>query len=94
MAYHPEEKAERFAGRSARIVLLDFPATLLPVPLPGKSLLHTQLLTRLQIERMTLYFFNNVFLLHLPLKAAKGVLQRFTILESDFSQRTTPPNPP
>jgi hypothetical protein len=74
--------------------LFDFPATLFPVPFPCKSLLYPQLLTRLQIKRMPLYFFDDVFLLHLALKATKGVFQSFTILESNFSQLTTPPNQP
>jgi hypothetical protein len=75
-------------------MLFDFPATLFPVPLPCKSLLNAQLLTRLQIEGMPLYFFNDVFLLHLALKASKGVFQGFTVLESNFSQLKTPPNQP
>jgi len=35
---------------------------------------------------MPLYFFNNIFLLHLTLEAPEGVFQGFTILESYFSQ--------
>jgi hypothetical protein len=66
--------------------LLDFPATLLPVPFPGKSGFNPHLFTRLQIERMPLDLFNDVFLLHLALKATEGVFQRFPLLEPNFSQ--------
>jgi hypothetical protein len=57
-----------------RLALLGFPARLLPVSLASQSLLSPQFLARLQIEGVTLYFLNHVFLLHLPLEAAKGVL--------------------
>jgi len=74
-------------------MLFDFPATFLPVPFTRESLLDTQLLTRLQIEGVAFDLFNDVFLLHLPLEAPEGVFQRFTVLESYFSQNfTTPPN--
>jgi len=66
--------------------LLDFPATFLPVSLACQSLFDPQFLTRLQIEGMPLDLFNDVFLLHLPLEAPKGVFQGFTVLESDFCQ--------
>ena len=54
--------------------LLDFPATLLPVSFAGKSGLDPFFLPRLQIERMPLDLFDDVFLLHFPLEAPKGVL--------------------
>ena len=66
--------------------LLGVPATLLPVPLTGKSGLDPLFLPWLQIEGMPLDLFNDVFLLHLPLEAPEGVFQRFPLLESDFSQ--------
>jgi hypothetical protein len=70
--------------RSTR--LFDFPATLLPVPFASQRLLDAQFLPRLQIERMPLDLFDDVFLLHLPLKAPEGVFQGFTFLEPYFSQ--------
>ena len=48
----------------------------------------------LQIKRMTFYFLDNVFGLYLPLEPAKRVLKGFTLLKSNFSQRTTPPYSP
>jgi hypothetical protein len=62
------------------IVLLRFPATLLPVPFTGESGFHALFLAWLQVEGMTLDFFNDVFLLHLPLEAAESIFQRFTFL--------------
>jgi len=52
---------------------------------------HPFLFTRLQIKRVTLYLFDDVLLLYLPLEAAKRVLEGFALLNSDFRQRTTPP---
>jgi len=66
--------------------LFDFPATFLPVPLTRKRLLDAQLLARLQIKGVPLYFFNDVFLLHFPLEPPEGVFQGFTVLESYFCQ--------
>jgi hypothetical protein len=54
-------------------------------------LLGALLFTRLQIEGVPLYFFNDVFLLHFSLKAAKGILQRLALLKLYFSQPDTPP---
>jgi hypothetical protein len=67
-------------------MLLDFPATFLPVPFARQRLFDPQFFARLQIERMPLDFFNDVLLLHLAFETSEGVFQGFTILESDFSQ--------
>src|ERR1043166_873906 len=53
--------------------LLNLPAILLPVSFAGKRLLSPELLARLQVERVPLDLFDDVFLLHFPLEAAKGV---------------------
>ncbi len=66
--------------------LLYFPAAFLPVSFTSQSLLDPQFLARLQIERMALDLFDDVFLLHFPFEAPKGVFQGFTFLESDFCQ--------
>jgi hypothetical protein len=68
------------------VKLLDLPATFLPVPFARQRLLDTQFLARLQIERVPLDLFNDVFLLHFTLEASEGVFQGFTVLESYFSQ--------
>jgi hypothetical protein len=55
-------------------MLFGFPATFLPVPFPGKSGLNPFFFSRLQIERMPLDLFNDVFLLHFSFEATEGVL--------------------
>lgn len=72
--------------------LFDFPATFLPVAFSGQCLLYAKLFTWFQVKRMSLYFFDDVFLLHFALEPAQCVFQSFTILESYFSQTKTPPN--
>ena len=72
--------------------LFDFPATLLPISLAGKSCLDPFFFSRLQVERMPLDLFNDVFLLHFPFEAPEGVFQCFALLESDFCQMNTPPD--
>jgi hypothetical protein len=67
-------------------VLFDLPARFFPVSLTGQRLLDPLLLTRLQVERVPLDLFNDVFLLHLTLEAPKGVFQRFALLEFHFCQ--------
>src|SRR5205807_6618371 len=49
------------------------------------------LLTRLQVEGVTLHFFNDVFRLNLALESPQGVLDRFALLQSDFCQFNHPP---
>jgi hypothetical protein len=53
--------------------LFDFPARLLPVTFAGQGLLDPELLTRFEVEGVALHFLNDVLLLDLALKAAKGV---------------------
>ena len=73
--------------------LFGIPSALLPVTLSCKGLLHPFLFAGLQVEGMTLYFLDNVFLLNLPLKPAESVFNRFALLQFHFSQtETTPPN--
>jgi hypothetical protein len=49
-------------------------------------LLGPELLSRLQIEGVAFDLFDDVFLLHLPLKAAKGVFKSLTLLKLYFRQ--------
>ncbi len=70
----------------SKTALFHFPATLLPVAFAGKRLLDPFLLTWLQVERVSLDLFNNVLLLDLTLEAAKGVLNRLTLLKFHFCQ--------
>lgn len=64
------------------LLLADF----LTIALTGKGFFYAPLFARLQIEGMTLDFLDNVFGLHLALKAAKGILKRFTFLNSNLCQ--------
>jgi hypothetical protein len=70
------DKAAEFARRSnpAARELFHLPAILLPVSFSGQRLLGPELLARLQIKGVPLDLLNNVLLLDLSLKAAKGVL--------------------
>ncbi len=63
----------------------------LATALPGKFLLDTFLLTRLQIKGVFLHFFDDVFLLNLSLETPQRILNRFTVLNADFGQLNTPP---
>jgi hypothetical protein len=67
-------------------ILLYFATAFLPVSFTSQSLLDPQFLARLQIKRMALDFFDDVFLLHFPFEAPEGVFQGLTFLESDFCQ--------
>jgi hypothetical protein len=42
---------------------------------------------------VTLYFFNNILGLYLPLEPPQRIFEGFTLLKSNFRQRTTPPCP-
>jgi hypothetical protein len=45
----------------------------------------------LQVERVTLYFLDDVLGLYLPFKPAKRVFKRFTFLKSNLCQRNYTP---
>jgi hypothetical protein len=53
---------------------------------PRERLFQPELLTWLQVIGVTLHFLNDVFRLDLPLKAAKSVLNRLALLQSDLCQ--------
>ena len=68
-------------------------ASFLASSLTSESGLHALFLAGLQIKGVALNLLDNVFLLHLALKAAKSVLEGFPLLKSYFCQTDTPPNP-
>jgi len=68
--------------------------SLLTIPLARQRFFHAALFTGLQVEGMTLDFFNDVFLLNLPLKPAQRIFKRFAFLHANLCQCTTPPNRP
>jgi hypothetical protein len=61
-------------------------ADLLAIALASQRFLHALLFTRLQIKRVTLDFLDNVFRLHLTLKASQCVLKGFAFLYSNLCQ--------
>ena len=67
-------------------VLLLLLARLFAAALASQSLLHSLLFSWLQVKRMTFDFFDNVFRLHLALKTAQSIFERFAILQSHFCQ--------
>jgi hypothetical protein len=73
-------------------MLILFLANLLPVPLASQRLFDTLFLAGFQVERMPLYFLDNVFCLYLTFEAAESIFQRLTLLHSNFRQLTTPPD--
>ncbi len=68
-------------------------ANFLTSALASERGLHAFLLTGLQVKGVALDLFNNVFLLHFALETAKRVLEGFTLLQSNFRQTDTPPDP-
>jgi hypothetical protein len=76
------ETACRCCG--AKLILLF--TNLLTITLACKRFLHALLLTWFQIKRVTLDFLDNVFGLHLALKAPQGILKGFAFLYSNLCQ--------
>ena len=66
-------------------------ADLLSIPLSGQRLLDALFLSRLEVERVLLYFFDDVLRLDLALETTKGILQRLSLLKPDFSHSTDTP---
>ncbi len=66
--------------------LFDIAGALLAVALAGEGFLGAALFAGLQVERVTLDFLNDIFLLNLALEATKGAFQGFAILQMDFCQ--------
>jgi hypothetical protein len=84
------EQSRPGKGRIPALIL--FLACLFARPLSGQRSLHTLLFAGLQVEGVALNLLNNVFLLHLALKAAQSVLEGFALLKPYFCQTDTPPD--
>lgn len=54
--------------------------------LSRQRLLHSAVRARLQVEGVTLHFPDGVFCLNLALESTQGVLDRLTLLQSNFCQ--------
>jgi len=68
-------------------------ANFLTSALASESGFHALFFTGLQVKGVALNFFNDVFLLHFALEAAQSIFEGFTLLQSNFRQTDTPPNP-
>jgi hypothetical protein len=68
-------------------------ANLLASALASESRFYALFLARFQVKGVALDLFDNVFLLHFALEAAQSVFEGFTLLQSNFRQTDTPPNP-
>ena len=87
----PREGATLIASVSTNLVLLL--ANLFTSTLASESGFYAFFLTRFQVKGVAFYLFNDVFLLHFALKAAQSVFKGFTLLQSNFRQADTPPDP-
>jgi hypothetical protein len=76
----------RHLGGAAQWKLVLFFASLLAAAFTSQRFLHALLFARLQVEGVTLDLLDDVFLLHLAFEAAQRILERFSLLESDFRQ--------
>src|SRR6266478_9674382 len=80
--------------RTARLFLVLFLTCFLAAALASQRFFYSFPLAGLQVERVTLYFFDYVLGLYLPLEPSQRVFEGFTLLKSNFRQRTTPPHSP
>jgi hypothetical protein len=68
-------------------------ANLLTSALASERRLYPFLFAGFQVKGVALDLLDNVFLLYLALEAAQRVLEGFTLLQPNFRQTDTPPNP-
>jgi len=68
-------------------------ANFLTSALASQRSLYPFLFTGFQVKRVALDLLDNVFLLYFALEAAQRVLEGFTLLQPNFRQTDTPPNP-
>ena len=59
----------------------------LTIPLSRQRFLYAALFARFQVEGMTFYLFNDVFLLDLALKPAQCIFKRFAFLNTNLCQK-------
>jgi hypothetical protein len=70
-------------------VLVRLFANLFAGSLTRQSLFHPALLTRFQVEGVTLHILYDVFRLNFTLESSKSILQRLALLQSHFCQLIT-----
>ena len=74
---------------SLRLLVLFF-TNFLPVALSRQRLFHALFFAGFEIERMPLYFLDDVFLLDFAFEAAEGIFQGLSLLHSNFRQYLHP----
>jgi hypothetical protein len=79
-------QCDRQPGKCSLLQLVRLAALLLACTLPRQCLLGAAPITWLQVERMLLDILDDIFLLYLPLEAAKRALDGLAFLYLDFSQ--------
>lgn len=72
--------------------LILFLACLFAGSLTSQRSLYTLFFAGLQVKGVALNLLNDVFLLHLALKAAQSILEGFSLLKSHFCQTNAPPD--
>ena len=80
-------------GSFCQLQLIRFAALLLPRPLARERLFGAAPIARFQVERMLLDILDDIFLLNLPLEAAKRAFNGLAFLHFDFSQAVYTPLP-
>jgi hypothetical protein len=70
----------------SKMLLVLLFACLFPVTLSRQCFLDALPLTGLQVEGVTLYFLDDVLLLHLPLKTTQCIFERLAFLHTNLSQ--------
>ena len=68
-------------------------ASLLPGPFASQGFFYSPLCSRFQVERVSLDFLDDIFLLDLALEATQRVFEGFSLLKSYFSQTSNTPVP-
>jgi hypothetical protein len=79
-----------FNASTPLILLL---ANFLSSAFSGQRGLYALLFTGFQVKGVTLDLFDNIFLLHFALEAAQRIFEGFPLLQPNFRQTDTPPNP-
>jgi hypothetical protein len=70
----------------AKMLLVLLFTRLFPVTFPRECFLDALPLSGLQVEGVTLYFLDDVLLLHLPLKTTQCILERLAFLHTNLCQ--------
>jgi hypothetical protein len=80
-------------GVAAHDSLVLFFACLFSAALARQRFLHALFFAGLQVKGVTLYLLDDVFLLHLALKATQCIFEGLALLKSNFCQLNYTPKP-